>query len=118
MLDNTALVSNVADTPAIAFVGNVAEYGAGFPVLDRASSFDQRLDICVMECRSHYDLAQLAMLTMVGKHHDHAGVIYTTGVDVRIRCPDPAPMQVDGEAAGTTPTHIRLLDDRVAFIVR
>jgi diacylglycerol kinase family enzyme len=108
----------VQDVPSFVFVGNVAEYGAGFPVLDRASSFDQRLDICVMQCQSHYELAQLAMLTMVGQHHHASGVIYTTGCDIRISGPAPAPMQVDGDAAGTTPVHIRLLADRVAFIVR
>ena len=104
--------------PAQVYVGNVPEYGTGFPVLDLASSFDQRLDICVMPCQTRNDLIRLSMLTLVGKHRDASGVIYTTGRDVRITSDLPVPIQVDGDDAGSTPVHIHLLDTSVAFIVR
>lgn len=103
--------------PAQVFVGNVAEYGTGFAVLDRASSFDQRLDVCVLPARSRVELVRLMLLTAVGKHHGAPGVVYTTGRDVRIESDIPMPLQIDGESAGTTPTHIRLLDNPVGFIV-
>ncbi len=105
------------DAPAQVFVGNVAEYGTGFPVLDRASSFDQRLDVCVLPARSRVGLMRLMLLTMLGKHHGAPGVVYTTGRDVRIESAIPMPIQIDGESAGMTPTHIRLLDTPVGFIV-
>lgn len=107
-----------ADAPAMVFVGNVKEYGTGFPVLDRASSFDQRLDVCIMPCANPYELMQLAMLTLVGKHHDQRGVVYTTGRDIRITSPERIPLQVDGEESGFVPVTIRLLEGRVPFIVR
>lgn len=104
-------------SPAQVFVGNVAEYGTGFPVLDRASSTDQRLDICVMPCGSIDELVRLMMLTVIGKHHEARGVVYTTGRDVRITTDTPIPLQVDGDSLGTTPARVRLLDKPVAFIV-
>ncbi len=107
-----------ANAPAQVYVGNVAEYGTGFPVLDRASSFDQRLDVCVMPCSSHAGLAQLLMLTLIGKHHDAPGVVYTTGQQIHIHSDQPIPLQIDGEDAGTTPVRIRLLDTPLGFIVR
>ncbi|HEY0007852.1 MAG TPA: diacylglycerol kinase family protein [Tepidisphaeraceae bacterium] len=106
-----------SDQPGMVFVGNVAEYGTGFPVLDRANSFDGLLDVCVMRCDSLPELAQLSMLTLVGQHHTAAGVHYVTGKNVAIEG-TTAPVQVDGEAAGTTPVRIRLLEHGVPFIVR
>ncbi len=106
------------EKPAQVYIGNVPEYGTGFPVLDRASSFDQRLDVCVMPCETRNELLRLSMLTLVGKHHDAPGVVYTTGREVRVTSRAPVPVQVDGDHAGSTPVHIRLLDSSVAFIVR
>ncbi|MBC7782976.1 MAG: hypothetical protein H7144_03980 [Burkholderiales bacterium] len=102
---------------AMVFVGNVPEYGTGFPVLRKASSFDRRLDVCVMPCSTHHELVYLWLLTVAGKHTSWHRVKYTTGRDIRITG-DPAPMQIDGDAAAMTPAHIRLLEERIAFIVR
>ena len=38
--------------PALVFIGNVPEYGTGFPVLPLARSDDGVLDVCILPCES------------------------------------------------------------------
>jgi YegS/Rv2252/BmrU family lipid kinase len=102
---------------AMAFVGNVAEYGTGFPVLTQARSDDGLLDICVLPCSSRQEMLKMALLVVAGEHLEAEGVIYTKGKRVRIDAPDPVPVQIDGDPAGHTPLVIELLPFRLPFIV-
>jgi YegS/Rv2252/BmrU family lipid kinase len=102
---------------AVAFVGNLAEYGIGFPMLPYARDNDGLLDVCVMPCHNRSDLIQLALLAAAGEHVQAEGVVYRRGRQVRIDSPVPVPVQVDGDPAGTTPLAIDLLPVKVPFIV-
>lgn len=106
-----------ANTPAVAFVGNIAEYGTGFPILPHARSDDGMLDVCVMPCRSPVDLAQLFLKAYAGEHLREEGVVYLKGKHVRIESAEEVPVQLDGDAGGHTPLEIDLLPVRVPFIV-
>jgi len=106
--------------PAVAFVGNVREYGTGFPILPHARPDDGELDICVMPCRSPFDLARLFLRSLTGEHLREEGVVYLRGRHVLIESPGatrPVPVQIDGDAAGHTPIRIDLLPVRLPFIV-
>lgn len=103
--------------PALAMVGNVREYGTGFPILPFARPDDGLLDVCVMPCRSHAELIRIAMAAAVGEHTEEEGVVYCKARRMRIESPTRVPVQVDGEAAGTTPVEIDLLPGRIGFIV-
>jgi diacylglycerol kinase family enzyme len=103
--------------PAMAFIGNVPEYGTGFPILPLASPTDGRLDVCVVPCASHEELIDHAMRVAVGELAHGEGVVYTTGRHIRVESPSPVPVQVDGEAAGHTPLEVDLLPVRLPFIV-
>ena len=105
-------------TPGLAFVGNVAEYGTGFPVLPMAKSDDGVLDVCVLPCASRVDLLKLAMLVATGDHLRAEGVIYTTGKKVRISANDEVPVQIDGDPSGHLPLEIEMLAHRIPFVVR
>jgi diacylglycerol kinase (ATP) len=65
--------------PAIAVIGNVKEYGTGFPILTEAVPDDGLLDVCVLPCRDWRELAQMSMLIATGEHALHENVIYTQG---------------------------------------
>jgi diacylglycerol kinase family enzyme len=104
--------------PAVAFVGNVSQYGTGFPILVHARSDDGWLDVCALPCRSALDVLHLALLAAAAEHLREEGVVYTKGRKVRIESCGLAPVQIDGEAAGYTPLDIQLLDGRLAFIVQ
>ena len=113
------LDSNVVfdDGPALAFVGNIREYGTGFPVLPFARADDGLLDLCVLPCRTAEDLARLFMLAAAGEHTRAEGVVYLKGKSMLIESPAPVPVQIDGDPAGHTPVRIDLLPVRVPFIV-
>ena len=103
--------------PAQVFVGNVAEYGTGFPILDEADSADGLLDVCVLPCGGHVQFAQLVLRIARGGHRAAAGVIYQRGRSVTITSASPLPVQIDGDPAGFTPVELRLLPRRATFIV-
>jgi YegS/Rv2252/BmrU family lipid kinase len=103
--------------PAMAFVGNVPEYGTGFPILPLASPTDGLLDICVLPCRDREELWAHALHAAAGEHLHGENVVYAKARHIRIDSEIPIPVQVDGEAAGHTPLEIDLLPTRLPFIV-
>ncbi|CAN5522006.1 diacylglycerol kinase [soil metagenome] len=104
--------------PALAFVGNVAEYGTGFPVLPLARSDDRRLDVCVLPCASRVDLIRLALLVATGDHLRAEGVIYKTAKTIRIASANEVPVQIDGEPGGHLPLEISMLPQQIRFLVQ
>lgn len=101
----------------LAFVGNLSEYGTGFPVLPYARADDGLLDVCVLPCKSHADLVRLFLMAAAGEHVQSEGVIYQRGKHVEIDSPGQVMVQVDGDPAGYTPVTIDLLPTQLPFIV-
>jgi YegS/Rv2252/BmrU family lipid kinase len=100
-----------------AFVGNIAEYGTGFPILPHAKSNDGLLDVCAMPCSDPKELVNLFLRAAAGEHLGMEGVAYVKAKHIRIESPTPVPVQLDGDEAGHTPLEIDLLPVRVPFIV-
>jgi diacylglycerol kinase (ATP) len=105
------------DRPGMAFVGNVKEYGTGFPLLPHARADDGLLDVLVLECASRADAVRQLLFAAAGEHLRTEGTVYAKGKRVRIDSPTEIPVQVDGEPAGHTPVDIDLLPVRLPFIV-
>jgi len=103
--------------PGLAFIGNIREYGTGFPVLPDAKPDDQLLDVCVLPCAGKADLIKWATLAAVGKHVGAPGCVYIKAKSVRVTSSRSAPVQIDGEDAGTTPLEVRLLPQAVRFFL-
>jgi diacylglycerol kinase (ATP) len=103
--------------PALAFVGNVREYGTGFPILPDARSDDGLLDVCVLPCKNPQELIEIALRTAAGEHLQMRGVVFARGKKIRIHADVDVPVQLDGDAAGHTPLDIELLPYRLPFIV-
>jgi diacylglycerol kinase family enzyme len=106
-----------AAAPAVAFVGNIPEYGTGFPMLPHARPDDGVLDVCVLPCANRGDVLRWFLLAAAGEHVQAEGAVYVKGRSVRIDSSQSAPVQVDGDAAGHTPVRIELLPVRLPFIV-
>jgi len=106
-----------ASAPAVAFIGNVSEYGIGFSLLPGARSDDGLLDVCVIPVRNLGDAIQQFLRAAAGEHVQAEGVVYARGKHIQIQSPQPVPVQVDGDPAGYTPLSIDLLPQRVPFIV-
>jgi YegS/Rv2252/BmrU family lipid kinase len=103
--------------PALAFVGNVKEYGTGFPILPQARSDDGLLDVCVIPMRSRLDAIGQFMRVAFSEHVQGEGVVYARGREIEIDSPQEVPMQIDGDPCGHTPARIRLLPMRVPFLI-
>jgi YegS/Rv2252/BmrU family lipid kinase len=104
-------------SPAVAFVGNIPEYGTGFPILPLAKSDDGLLDVCVLPAKSATDLIEHAVASLAGEHHLREGAVYVKGTRVTVRADQPVAVQADGDPAGFTPAEIELLPTRIAFLV-
>lgn len=102
---------------AVAFVGNVREYGAGFPMLPFARPDDGLLDLCVMPCKSKLDLIRLFLEAAVEKHIQEPSTLYLRAKTLRIESERQTPVQLDGDPAGFTPLDLSLLPARMPFIV-
>jgi len=103
--------------PALVFVGNVPEYGTGFPILPEARSDDGLLDVCVLPTQSATDLVEHAVAAVAGEHYLREGAVYVKGRRVHVTSREPVAVQADGDPAGWTPIEIGLLETRVAFLV-
>jgi diacylglycerol kinase (ATP) len=102
---------------SVAFVGNIKEYGTGFPILPYAKPDDGLLDVCVLPCASRADAIRQLMLTASGDHVAGEGSIYVKGKIVRVESSEPVPVQIDGEAAGHTPLTCELMPVRLPFVL-
>ncbi|HWE92477.1 MAG TPA: diacylglycerol kinase family protein [Tepidisphaeraceae bacterium] len=103
--------------PGVAFVGNVKEYGAGFPVLPFARPDDGLLDVCLLPCRTRTDLIRLFLHAAAGEHFLSEDAMYLRGREVTIASDREAPVQMDGDPVGHTPVEIGLLPVQLPFIV-
>ena len=107
-----------ANKPGMVFVGNIREYGAGFPMLPGAIGDDGLLDVCVLPCRDRKELLDHLMRAAAGEHTHGEDVIYTRGTHILIESPQEVPVQIDGDTAGHTPLEIKLLPTRLPFLVQ
>ena len=103
--------------PGVAFIGNVREYGIGFPMLPHARSDDGVLDLCALPCGSRWQMIKLLAHAAAGEHHQLEGSVYLKARRVEIESDRPMAVQVDGEPAGFTPVRIRMLEHKLRFVV-
>lgn len=107
----------VHERPAIAFVGNIPEYGAGFSVTPMARSDDGLLDLCLLPCGSLQELFELGVICGTGLQVGHDRVVYRRAKHIEITTSEPVPVQIDGEESGFTPVSFDLLEQQLTFIV-
>lgn len=107
----------LTDRPALAFIANIPEYGAGFSLVPSAAGNDGVLDVCVVGCRDHYELLDLMLRAAGGSHIRSSKTILARGRVIEVTARPAAPVQVDGEAAGTSPLVVRIAPQRIAFVV-
>ena len=103
--------------PGVAFIGNIKEYGTGFPILPHATPDDGLLDVCILPCKTRGEAIRQFLLAAAGEHLTGEGAIYTKGKQIHVEAAEQIPVQIDGEAAGHTPLTCALLPMRIPFIV-
>jgi diacylglycerol kinase (ATP) len=113
-VDNNTLLKN---TPAIAMIGNVREYGIGIPILPDAVPDYGLLDVCIMPCRDRRELIEIMVHIAAGEHMLRESAIYTRGKSARVDSTEAVAIQVDGDSAGFTPLSVDVLPAHVPFLI-
>lgn len=108
----------LTDTPAIAFLGNVPEYGAGTRVTPLAISDDGLLDLCLLPCRDWRELFELGCICGSSLQPSHERAIYRRVKSLKVLAGQPVPVELDGEPAGFTPLEAGITGRHLRFIVR
>jgi YegS/Rv2252/BmrU family lipid kinase len=106
-----------AEQCGFAFVGNLRQYGTGFPILVDARPDDGLLDICAVRCDSREQLVHLFLTAAVGEHPFAEGSVYRKGKHVQITSSTQVRVEIDGDPGGFTPVNIDLLPSKLPFIV-
>ncbi len=93
---------------SFAVVANTRNYGGLFSLCPRALLTDGRLDVLAWRPRSIFSLAILFATAFLKLTHRLPGAESCSGREIRIDCDHPVPIQIDGDAFGTTPLSVRL----------
>jgi diacylglycerol kinase family enzyme len=105
-------------TRGVAICANVPEYGLGVPLLPEAVADDGLLDVAVLPAGNRLELIELTLAAIAGRHHLTRGTRLVRGRHVRIETMgDPVAVQVDGEAAGTTPLEMTVGTRQARFLL-
>jgi diacylglycerol kinase (ATP) len=105
------------DEPGMVMVGNIPQYGTGFPMLPLARPDDGLLDILAIRVKDQIQALHVLLHAVAGEHLDVENTTYLRGKHISVTSPTPIAVQADGEAAGFTPLMVDLLPVRVPFIV-
>jgi diacylglycerol kinase (ATP) len=99
------------------FVGNLARYALGLPVVRDAIPNDGLLDLCIYECDNRFELIGHSLRTVFGRHIEHPRVRYKRIRKVRVESACEVPVQIDGDAAGHLPLDIEVRPAAVAVLI-
>lgn len=87
----------------MAFVGNMARYSLGLPVVRDARPDDGLLDLLILPCTNPLTLIGHSVRTILARHVEHGGARYLRFKQLRIECREPAPLELDGDCGGEVP---------------
>lgn len=86
-----------------AVVANGAWFGGGMKIAPDAAPGDGRLDLVILGDLGRAELVRWLPSVYRGGHVRHPRVAVASGGAFALRAAEPLPVQVDGDAAGTTP---------------
>jgi len=88
----------------MAFVGNMARYSLGLPVVRDARPDDGLLDLLVLPCTNQVQLLAHSVRTVLACHIEHGHARYLRFTQLRIESQDDeVPVELDGDFAGRLP---------------
>lgn len=88
------------------FVGNMARYSLGLPVVRDAKPDDGLLDLSIMACHNKRQLIGHSIRTLCHTHIEHPSVCYRRITRLHVESPTPVLIEIDGDAAGWLPLDI------------
>ncbi len=111
----------VDNEPPVACEGFIASstrnYGGFFRISDEARPDSGQLHVCIIEKASIRNIIKLGVAGLLRGFAKHPNVVYRTGRRVRVCGDEIAPVEIDGDYAGTTPIDIELLPGAIPIMV-
>ncbi len=101
----------------LAVASSTRNYGGLFSIARDAGPDTGHLDVCLLPSASRRSIVRLGLRALAGEVAEQRGVIHRVGRRVMICSDDPAPIEIDGDYAGTTPITAQLLPRVVPFLV-
>lgn len=100
------------------FVGNMARYALGLPVVRDAIPDDGLLDLLIMPCHDQVGLIGHSLRTLLKIHVGYKGVIYERVTWARVESTHrQVPVELDGDFAGTLPLEVRVVPNAIRVLV-
>lgn len=91
----------ISREPGLAIVANSRQYAARLDPARHADMADGLLDVVFLPHTGRLGIARSMASIMAGTHLEHMFSRHATGGQIVIECDDDAPLQIDGEAAGS-----------------
>lgn len=88
---------------------NLPAYALGIPFAPWASGQDGRLDLCLFQRGSTFQMVRYLAHVVAGRHQQLADVTCLKASRVRVEADVPVAWQMDGDPAGFTPAELRVL---------
>lgn len=92
---------------------NLPAYAMGIPFAPQATGDDGRLDLCLFERGSTFQMMKYLGHVIAGRHQTLPDVTCLRASRVRIEADVAVPWQMDGDPAGFTPVDLRVLSSGV-----
>jgi diacylglycerol kinase (ATP) len=89
-------------------VGNGRFYGAKLVLFPDARPDDGKLDVLVFKNLGYFDIARYVGGVLIGHHLDLDDVEYFQTSELRVTCPSPVPVELDGELFCDAPVEFKM----------
>lgn len=90
------------------FLGNMARYALGLPVVRDARPDDGLLDLCIFCCQDQIQLLGHSIRTVFARHIEHPDMRYIRVRQVRVESDEPLPVELDGDLGGFLPLEVSI----------
>jgi len=98
-------------------VQNLPQYGMRLRFAPDAGADDGLLDWVVFQGSGFAATLNYARDVRRGRHRDRADVRCGRAQRLRLTAPEPVPLQMDGDAAGTTPVNVEIVPEALRVII-
>jgi YegS/Rv2252/BmrU family lipid kinase len=100
------------------FIANSGGIGGRAVQVARGVRYDDGLfTVAAFTPRSPVGVLASFLQMAIGRHDHISGAHFWSGAEISVTCDPPLPLQVDGDAAGTTPCTVRVLPAALRVIV-
>jgi diacylglycerol kinase (ATP) len=97
-------------------IGNGRFYGGPFSLFQDARNDDGLLDLLIFKHQSYLDIFRYLQGVLIGNHTELPDIEYRQVRSVKVLSTEPVPLELDGDAAGSTPVHFQIAPKKLQIL--